>query len=75
MFTMMNNARLMVGVQGVGRAERALQQATAFALERRQGTGAGASGAGMSADRRAPGRPPHAADDAALTAGGARDLL
>ena len=28
MFTMMNNARLMVGVQGVGQAERALQQAT-----------------------------------------------
>ena len=48
MFTMMNNARLMVGVQGVGRAERALQQATAFARERRQGRAAGAHGAGMS---------------------------
>jgi acyl-CoA dehydrogenase len=48
MFTMMNNARLMIGVQGVGQAERALQQATAFALERRQGRAPGASGDGMS---------------------------
>ncbi len=48
MFTMMNNARLMVGVQGVGQAERALQQATAYALERRQGRAPGASGEGMS---------------------------
>ncbi|MCF1504502.1 acyl-CoA dehydrogenase [Afifella sp. H1R] len=37
MFTMMNNARLMVGIQGVGVAERALQEAAAYALERRQG--------------------------------------
>ncbi len=37
MFTMMNNARLMVGVQGVGIAEAATQRATAYALERRQG--------------------------------------
>jgi alkylation response protein AidB-like acyl-CoA dehydrogenase len=48
MFTMMNNARLMVGVQGVGMAERALQQATAYALERRQGRAPGDSGPGMS---------------------------
>ena len=48
MFTMMNNARLMIGVQGVGQAERALQQATAFALERRQGRAPGARGEGMS---------------------------
>ena len=48
MFTMMNNARLMIGVQGVGQAERALQQATAYALERRQGRAPGASGEGMS---------------------------
>ena len=48
MFTMMNNARLMVGVQGVGQAERALQQATAYAHERRQGRAPGASGEGMS---------------------------
>jgi alkylation response protein AidB-like acyl-CoA dehydrogenase len=37
MFTMMNNARLNVGVQGVGIAERAFQQALAYAGERRQG--------------------------------------
>ncbi len=37
MFTMMNAARLQVGVQGVGIAERAYQQALAFARERRQG--------------------------------------
>jgi alkylation response protein AidB-like acyl-CoA dehydrogenase len=48
MFTMMNNARLMVGVQGVGQAELALQQATAFAVERRQGHAPGAGGNGMS---------------------------
>jgi acyl-CoA dehydrogenase len=48
MFTMMNNARLMVGVQGVGQAERALQEAVAYALERRQGRAVGASGDAMS---------------------------
>ena len=37
MFTMMNNARLSVGVQGLGVAERAFQKATAFAKERIQG--------------------------------------
>ncbi len=38
MFTMMNNARLNVGAQGVGVAEAALQKAVAFALDRKQGT-------------------------------------
>ncbi len=37
MFTMMNNARLGVGVEGLAIAERATQEAVAFALERRQG--------------------------------------
>jgi alkylation response protein AidB-like acyl-CoA dehydrogenase len=37
MFTMMNNARLGVGVEGVGIAEAACQKAAAFARERRQG--------------------------------------
>jgi acyl-CoA dehydrogenase len=37
MFTMMNRARLGVGLQGVGIAERATQQATAYARERKQG--------------------------------------
>jgi alkylation response protein AidB-like acyl-CoA dehydrogenase len=43
MFTMMNNARLGVGVQGIGVAEGAFQQALAFASQRRQGR-AGGSG-------------------------------
>ena len=37
MFTMMNNARLSVAAQGVGIAEAALQQALAFASDRKQG--------------------------------------
>jgi alkylation response protein AidB-like acyl-CoA dehydrogenase len=41
MFTMMNNARLNVGLQGVGLAERATQRAVAYALDRRQGQRAG----------------------------------
>ncbi|WP_395623629.1 acyl-CoA dehydrogenase family protein [Sphingomonas daechungensis] len=41
MFTMMNNARLNVGLQGVGLAERATQRAVAYALDRKQGVRAG----------------------------------
>jgi acyl-CoA dehydrogenase len=41
MFTMMNRARLAVGLQGVGVAEAAAQQALAYARERRQGRVAG----------------------------------
>ncbi|WP_426033427.1 acyl-CoA dehydrogenase [Cypionkella sp. TWP1-2-1b2] len=37
MFTMMNNARLGVGMQGVAVAEAAFQQALAYAMERKQG--------------------------------------
>ena len=37
MFTMMNNTRIAVGIQGVGIAERAYQQALAFAHDREQG--------------------------------------
>ncbi len=37
MFTMMNNARLGVGVEGLGVAEGALQKALAYAAERKQG--------------------------------------
>jgi alkylation response protein AidB-like acyl-CoA dehydrogenase len=44
MFTMMNNARLAVGLQGVAIAERATQQAFAYANDRRQGR-VGGSGA------------------------------
>ena len=45
MFTMMNNARLNVGVQGVAIAERAYQQARDFARERVQGRPVGAASA------------------------------
>ena len=38
MFTMMNEARQGVGIQGLGVAERSYQQAAAFARERLQGT-------------------------------------
>jgi alkylation response protein AidB-like acyl-CoA dehydrogenase len=43
MFTMMNNARLNVGLQGVSIAERATQAAVAYASERVQGARAGAA--------------------------------
>ena len=41
MFTMMNNARLEVGMQGVAISERAYQRAVAFARERVQGVARG----------------------------------
>src|ERR1700736_5855867 len=44
MFTMMNQARLGVGLEGVGIADRAYQQALAFAQERRQGRAIGKAG-------------------------------
>src|SRR6202041_514604 len=47
MFTMMNQARLGVGLEGVGIADRAFQQALGFAQERRQGRAAGKTGDGM----------------------------
>src|SRR5262245_4512095 len=46
MFTMMNQARLGVGLEGVGIADRAYQQALAYAQERRQGRAVGAAGNG-----------------------------
>ena len=42
MFTMMNQARLAVALQGVAIAERATQQALAYARDRRQGRALGA---------------------------------
>ncbi|HUS62640.1 MAG TPA: acyl-CoA dehydrogenase family protein, partial [Acidimicrobiales bacterium] len=41
MFTMMNNARLSVGLEGLALGERALQQAATFARERHQGRAPG----------------------------------
>src|SRR5579871_5125915 len=46
MFTMMNQARLAVGIEGVGIAERAYQQALAYAQERKQGHGVGSDSKG-----------------------------
>ena len=42
MFTMMNNARLSVGLQGLALAERAYQQALSYSQERIQGRAVGA---------------------------------
>ncbi|TGQ34314.1 MULTISPECIES: acyl-CoA dehydrogenase [unclassified Mesorhizobium] len=47
MFTMMNNARLAVGMQGVAVAESATQKALTYANDRRQGKAASYDGAGM----------------------------
>jgi len=49
MFTMMNNARLNVGIQGVGCAERSWQMALDYARERHQGIAVGATSPGPSA--------------------------
>ena len=48
MFTMMNNARLAVGMQGVAIAEAATQKAVAYARERTQGKAPNWAGGGMS---------------------------
>ncbi len=42
MFTMMNNARLSVGLEGLALAERAYQQARDYAIDRKQGKAIGA---------------------------------
>lgn len=49
MFTMMNQARLGVGLEGVGVADRAYQQALAYAQERKQGRAVGKKGDGSDA--------------------------
>ncbi|CTQ60862.1 acyl-CoA dehydrogenase [Roseibium album] len=54
MFTMMNNARLAVGIQGLGVAERAYQHALNYAVERKQGRAPGDKGEGMSPIARHP---------------------
>ncbi len=43
MFTMMNNARLSVGLEGLALAERAYQDAVTYAQERQQGRAPGAA--------------------------------
>jgi alkylation response protein AidB-like acyl-CoA dehydrogenase len=48
MFTMMNNARLAVGMQGVAICEAATQKAIQYAKDRTQGKAPGWTGSGMS---------------------------
>ncbi|MEM9011975.1 MAG: acyl-CoA dehydrogenase [Pseudomonadota bacterium] len=50
MFTMMNNARLGVGAQGLGVAEAAYQAALAYALDRKQGRSPVEGGTGTIVD-------------------------
>lgn len=50
MFTMMNNARVGVGIQGIGIAEAAYQHALAYARDRKQGMPARAGGTGAIID-------------------------
>ena len=50
MFTMMNNARLGVGGQGIGVAEAAYQHALSYAMERKQGKTARPDGTGTIVD-------------------------
>lgn len=47
MFTMMNSARLAVGVEGLAMAERAYQQALGYSLERVQGSPPSVDGPGL----------------------------
>src|ERR1700753_2081346 len=49
MLTMMNQARLGVGLEGVGVADRAYQQALAYAQDRKQGKAVGKTGDGSDA--------------------------
>ncbi len=48
MFTMMNNARLAIGIQGVAVAEAAYQKARDYAADRRQGRAVGSTDPEMS---------------------------
>ena len=74
MFTMMNSARLNVGVQGVAIAERAFQQALAYAKERRQGHAAGEKTRGDEPHSAASRCRAHAHDDEGADGGRAGDL-
>ncbi len=75
MFTMMNQARLGVGLEGVGIADRAYQQALAFAQERRQGRAVGNTGNGSDPIIVHPDVKRMLMQMRALDGGGAHDLL
>ena len=75
MFTMMNEARLGVGVQGLAQSEVAYQNAAAYAKERLQGRALDrreVQGQAGRSDHRASRRAPHADDDQVVQRGGAR---
>ena len=73
MFTMMNNARLSVGIQGVGIAERAYQQARRLRQDRVQAKRRSAAPSGSRSPIIRPSRrAPHADDDARADRGDAR---
>ena len=64
MFIMMNAARFAVGMQGVAVADRAYQQAVAYAKDRVQSRPVDGSREAAGDDHPASGRAPHARDDA-----------
>ena len=61
MFTMMNNARLSVGLEGSGDRRARLPGRRAVRAGAHAGPGPGAPAGEQSLDHRAPRRPPHAA--------------
>ena len=75
MFTMMNEARLSVALQGVGIAERASAAGAGLCARAQAGTRAGHEGERVRADHRACRRAAHAAHHARADRRGARDLL
>ena len=75
MFTMMNNARLSVGLQGLAVAEVAYQQAVAYARERRQGRAPASAGRRVEPDHRPRRRAADAADHAVDHRGDARPAV
>ncbi len=78
MFVMMNEARLAVGIQGLGQSEVAYQNAVAYARDRLQGRALTGAGTEISRrpDHRPSGRAPDADDHPVLQRGrpGAGDL-
>ncbi len=75
MFTMMNNARLSVGLEGLAVAEVAYQQALGYARERRQRVGRRRAAGHIESDRRPRRRPPDADDHAGHGRGHARPAV
>ena len=75
MFTMMNNARLAVGMQGVAVAEAAYQQALRLCQRAPAGQAAGYAGDGHGADRPPSRRAAQPAHHEGADAGGARHRL